>query len=376
MTKTFPTLYGTGSTGKVKVWTISVTSEGEHALINLSHGQLGGKIQSSSEIVKTGKNIGRANETTPFEQACDEARSRWKKKTDVNYTETIPESDEEAPSLNRLPMLAHPFKKRKHNLVYPAFVQPKLNGIRCLVKREGDKILYTSRKYKPFKNLSFMDEEMLSILLDQDEFDGELYNHGEITFQELCSLIKNEKNPDWDKLKRYVQFWNYDVVSPKGFKDRRELLLYHGVHIRAVPTYVVNDERAIEHYHAQFTDTSNPNLKPYEGTIIRSGGDEPYRYQYRSPALLKYKDFIDEEFEIVGGNEGRGKDAGQCVFVCQTKDGKRFDVRDSGPNRIREEEWQHLATYIGKQLTVRYKELSDDGIPVGGIFGLGVRDYE
>ena len=165
--------------------------------------------------------------------------------------------------------------------------------------------------------------DCLKVLNDGDLMDGELYSHGGATFQELIALIKREKNANTDGLKQYVYFWNYDWCLPEPFHQRQRRLKDEG-YIKAVPTYQVQNEQDARAYHAQFTQEG------YEGSMIRSGGDEPYRSKYRSPSLLKLKDFQDDDFVIIGAKDSVGKAEGQCVFRCQTTAKDEFDVRMKG----------------------------------------------
>lgn len=380
--KKFPTLYGLTSKGVVKSWKIWVAEFPLESAILVEHGQLDGKKQLATESIREGKNIGKANETTPYEQACSEAESKWKKKHDANYTQHLPtESDagksnvktKTSPKL--LPMLAQKYKERAKYIVWPAFIQPKLNGVRCLVQRVGDEIFFWSRKAKLYKNFNlYMEQEFLSFMDDGEILDGEMYNHGEITFQQLMSLIKDEKRPDVEQLKRYVKFWCYDRPNGvAGFKERY-LKFRSGIpnglnYIRLVETIKILSPKDIDTVHGEYTSAG------YEGSIIRSGGDEPYNFQYRDNQLQKHKDFLDDEFKIVGCKEGVGKDEGKAIFRCITKSGKEFDVRCKGADEVRIEQWQNRKNYFGKDLTVRYQTLSDDGIPIFPV-GIIVRDYE
>jgi hypothetical protein len=88
---TFITLYGRASTGKLKEWSISVVERNNSGIIITSHGFTGGKIQVTEKEISVGKNIGKSNETTPYEQAVSEARSSWNMKKDKKYSEAIPE---------------------------------------------------------------------------------------------------------------------------------------------------------------------------------------------------------------------------------------------------------------------------------------------
>ena len=370
VTTQWPTLYGQTSTGKVKVWNIQVKWEtfSSPATIEITHGQEGGRQQSTSRTLTEGKNHGRANATTPAKQAEMEAEALWTKKKDKGYHEdraalSVQEED------TRLPMLALKYEDRKHDVEWPAYVQPKLNGVRCLIERVGGTIIFHSRGAKQFTTLSHLVPDCLAVMKDGDMLDGELYNHGEITFQELVSLIKNGKNTDPARVARYVKFWNYDRVVDAPFYMRSASLTAQGS-IVLVPTYPVTGEHEMRKYHGMFVQQG------FEGTMVRSGGAEPYRLKYRSPSLLKVKDFQTEEFLIVGAEEGAGKSEGQAVFVCQTSNGKKFGCRCKGTDDSRREQWSNRNEYINKKvLTVKFQSWSDEGIPVFPV-GECIRDYE
>jgi len=374
MTKSFPKLYGVSSKGVMKEWSIIVTKNANDSSIIVSHGQFLGKIQVATETIREGKNIGKANETSAYEQAVLEAESKWKSQLDKNYTEMMPSLDAKI-ELKLLPMLAQKYKERKHHLVWPAYIQPKLNGVRCLVERKGDTINFWSRKSKLYKNFNlYMEQEFLSFMKDGDILDGEMYNHGDVTFQELMSLIKDEKTPDLESLKKYVKFWCYDrPCGTLGFSSRYIKHRYdipNGLnYLRLVDTFPVKNGIDVDKYHGQFMEAG------YEGSIIRSGGNEPYNFQYRDNSLLKFKDFQDAEFIIVGCKEGVGKDEGKAIFRCKIKSGAEFYVRCKGADSVREEQWKNREKYMGQELTVRYQCLSDEGIPIFPV-GIIVRDYE
>jgi len=373
VTHTYPVLYGQSTHGTLKVWTIRVESaerDTAPARIIITHGQDGGKQQETIRVVSEGKNLGRANATTPWTQALAEATAFWTKKQDKGYRTTKHTSAPIGTRGARLPMLALKYDDRSHDVVWPAFVQPKLNGVRCLMERVGDDIVFHSRGNKQFTTLTHLKADALAVLQDGDILDGELYSHADITFQELVSLIKNEKTSDPTRVARYVKFWNYDRCEDAPFVVRASRLIEHGS-IKRVPTYRVANEQEMRQYHGRFCEEG------YEGTMVRSGGDAPYRFQYRSPSLLKVKDFQTDEFEIVGAEEGVGKAAGQATFMCETTEGKRFGCRCIGTDEDRREQWTNRQRYVGKWLTVKYQTLSDDGIPVFPV-GINIRgeDYD
>ena len=375
-----PQLYAETSTGQIKTWMIQVEELPEgYAKITSTYGLLGGKLQEKVEIIKEGKNLGKANETTPWEQACSEARSNFQRKLDKNYTETMPGENGGA-KVNLLPMLALDYRKRSHDIIYPAFVQPKLNGIRCLASKvSSNEISFTSRKNKPFPEAvtAHLVEPLLELMERGEVFDGEFYVH-DWSFQQIARTVKKER--PW---KTSLEFHVFDLADTAAtFSLRYERLLHgwqqrpHVVDQRVclVHTSEIRAASEVKTYHDMFVKNG------WEGAIIRNAAGL-YVFDHRSKDLQKYKEFIDEEFEIVGAefetitDPETHHELKAVVWVCQTKDGKTFNVRPKGSvaDRVR---WYDLhEEYQGAKLTVRYQELSEDNKPIFPV-GLAVRDYE
>ena len=100
----------------------------------------------------------------------------------------------------------------------------------------------------------------------------------------------------------------------------------------------------------------------YEGIMLRNAAGV-YRANYRSNDLQKYKEFMEDEYRIIDFKEGEGRDAGAVIWVCETADGKEFTVRPRGSFEQRREWFNDGDSYIGKNLTVVYQELTEDGKP-------------
>ena len=84
--KIWPLLFGLSSTGKMKQWSISVDiDDNNYGVITTAHGYVEQTITVNHKHINKGKNIGKANETTPYEQAISEAQSTYNKKIDDNY---------------------------------------------------------------------------------------------------------------------------------------------------------------------------------------------------------------------------------------------------------------------------------------------------
>ena len=114
----------------------------------------------------------------------------------------------------------------------------------------------------------------------------------------------------------------------------------------------------------------------YEGIMLRNA-DAIYKLGQRSTDLLKVKEFIDEEFEIVDGYENKGGQQGQCSLICKTKNGTTFNVKPEGTSEQREWYWNNLNNIIGRYLTVRFFSWTTSKNPVPRFpIGVCIRDYE
>ncbi len=354
MIKELPILYKKSSTGKLLEWQIgaSVFVEDGQSVARYAtlHGQSGGKKQLD-EVKTVGKNIGRKNETSPYEQACLEAESRWKKQKDKGYVEDASLLSNQS-AISYKPMLAHSWKDYSKKAVFPAFMQPKLDGTRCLAYKEGGEVMLMSRQGKRFTTLTHL-QEQLADMPTQLAFDGEIYNP-DIKFQEIISYLKR-KQEGTSKL----TLWTYDCIEEGPFSKRMQTLskyLPRGNNLTQVNTYPIQDSGEVMVYHDKFKALG------FEGGIFRNA-DGVYKSGHRSHDLLKVKLFDDDEFEIVGSKEGKGRDEGVICFSCKLPNGVLVDVPMDGDKEVLKQMWLDRDKYLGKMLTVQFFGYTDSNPP-------------
>jgi len=383
----FPTLQGEATSGKAKIWSIRVIPRDGTGVIETTHGYMGGKMQTNEKVISSGKNIGKKNETTPLQQAESEARAAWIKKKESGYDE-IKEKEEDGPSeciavpsiRSRskgidvdvpLPMLAHEYQKRGKGFAFPCYTQPKLDGTRCIAIR--GKGLF-SRLRKTFPHMEHIMEEINRIPVTGSLIlDGELYSD-ELTFQEIVGLVKRVTLQPGDLEKqRKIKFHVYDILTDQPYDNRlehlRQLFFTNQSlrHLVMVSTNVCRSEEEMKQQHAQHVEHG------YEGIMLRAPGGL-YKHS-RSADLLKYKEFFDDEYEVIGFKEGEGQEKGCVLWTCKTEKGQSFHCRPRGTREDRMELFQNGAEYVGKKLTVRFQELTDEGLPRFPV-GIAFRDYE
>lgn len=368
-----PTLYHKTKSGKISEWMIVAKKINGVPHVCTRYGYTNGTKQETQVRVDSGKNIGKSNETTAWEQACLVAKSKWEKQKLGNYRENLNEET------MLLPMLAYRFKEHKRKIKYPCYVQQKLNGVRCLAKITEDGIKYWSREGNEYETFHHWDEELKAIFPVGTVLDGEAYHH-ELTFQGIIRRVKRVKSNRDNIESDPLQYWVYDVVQENTPFYKRTAWLTDQVsqyllntkkdleYLFLCNTLEVRDEHEIHNVHKW-------NVRDgFEGTIIRNKNGL-YVPEYRSYELLKYKDFIDEEFKIIGGKSGKGKDEGTVIFICEVRPGVAVDARPKGSFAQRKAWLDDIDQCIGKMLTVRYQEKSEDGVPIFPV-GLGIRDYE
>lgn len=374
-TWTFPTLYKRTSTGAIQFWEIAVDSlprnlsielpGEEYGVIRTTFGQVDtGSPQSTRDIVKAGKNIGRANETSAVEQAVAEAEAKWVGKKKKGYVENayLAQSgtvDSAVIAGGIEPMTAHKFAEQGHKIQYPCAIQPKLDGIRCVAVVEGGRCSLWTRSRKPILSAPHV------IAALEDRFpgtdivlDGELYSH-ELSdnFNKIVSLVR-DSDTSKDKDYESIQYHIYDMVSSDPFRERAAHLetIFSGdvTPMVLVETRTVKDKEEVKTVFREYV------AGKYEGAMLRNL-DSPYEHK-RTANLQKFKEAFDDEFEIIGIEEGRGRLAGHVgTFVCKTKAGVLVYPKPAGKMSFLKECFENHALWKGKQLVVQYKGYTPDG---------------
>lgn len=382
----FPPLYGQAKTGKIKVWTIAVTNENDGVWTTIENGQVDGKMNVNRKQTIKGKNIGKVNETTPFQQAVMEAQKRWDDKVEKEgYTKEQGGAAAKAET-TILPMLANkwdPNKSKKNDIVFPCFVQPKLDGERCVAFYRDGKVVLLSRKGKEKMNFDHLRQELVKIFTKYPNLclDGELYTTA-IPFEEITGICRKEKLGPADLAKQQlVEYHIYDcfeVGQNISFKERNKILqTIFSKNKFAKLIYVLTEDCGsadeVFEKHGRYTQEG------FEGIMLRNKNGL-YKLKNRSNDLMKYKHFVDEEFVICGYHEGTGEDQGTIIWECEYgKEGKSFSCRPKGTREFRRNLFNEceddFSQYSGKELTVRYQELTKDGCPRFPV-GIAVRDYE
>jgi DNA ligase-1 len=277
------------------------------------------------------------------------------------------------------PMLAHKFDNNRVDWSLPVYIQPKLDGVRCLFTKDGA----FSRTGKQFKNLAHIELALMPFFKQQPDIvlDGELYNHKlKRDFEKIISLVRKQKPTADDRLdaQHLVQFHVYDYfdgVRYDSYKTRMQNLynsdvnIYNPKVIQTVPAQLVDSYNYARDLHATYL------REGYEGSIIRLDG--LYKHG-RSYDLMKFKDFSDTEATIIGYETGKGKRTGTLgKFIMQDDEGVEFGCPPGKGYNYKDlaEMLNNITEYIGKRATFTYFQRTQAGSYRHPLFKT-IRDYE
>ncbi len=356
-------LYSRATNGKINTFEIEVDGNKYRTIT----GYKNMKLTTSEWTVCEAKSYCSAEE-----QALKEATAIHRKKIETGSFIDVNQID------NKVffePMLAKDWNKEKSKIKFPVYSQPKLDGIRCIVRadgmwsRNGKQIVSAPHIFEILKPLFKINPDLI--------FDGELYaDKFANDFNAICSLVKKTKPTTEDLIEsaKQIQYHIYDLPSynavfTQRYKHLNKMLTNYHSSIVVVPTDQIDNMNDVAGYYEDYVNLG------YEGQMIRL--DEKYENK-RSKYLLKHKSFIDEEYTILDVVEGIGNKTGMVgSFVFENKTGKRFN---SSPKFNWEEctkMWNERENLIGKSATVKYFNLTPDGVPrFPYVIKIAREDYE
>ncbi|WXH65968.1 ATP-dependent DNA ligase [Salmonella phage SeKF_80] len=351
-------LFAVDKNGGVKHWTIEVLE----STIIVRHGKFGGKMQSKETTVK-GKNIGKANETSPHEQALREAEAKYAKQLDKCYRPTI----EEARNVGEaLPMLAHNYLQQSHRIIFPCDVSPKLDGVRCIASIVDDEVTLHSRGGKTYDCPEHIRRELILVAKKAhvEKLDGELYIHG-LPLQDIVSAVK-KPNMNTHRLEFHV----FDIpVQRVPWTERKNMLeavkQACRLPLKVVQNVTVNSEDSARIFLTKFMNEG------YEGLMLRNLRGV-YEFNHRSHNLQKWKLMNDAEAFVEDVEEDLN---GEGVLKLHMKGdvNKKFKCKMKGSHDERLAAEQRKL--IGKWITYKYQALTNDGLPQFPV-GLYVRECD
>jgi len=274
------------------------------------------------------------------------------------------------------PMLAHKFDDKRVDWSQPVYIQPKLDGVRCVITKDGA----FSRTGKQFKNINHIELSLIKFFDQHPDviLDGELYNHDlKDDFEKIISLVRKQKPTIDDRVdaKNLTQFHCYDYfdgVQYDSYKTRMNNLVNSDIYnycIKYVPAKLVDSYSYARTLHQEYLDQG------YEGSIIRLNG--LYKHG-RSYDLMKFKDFSDTEATIIGYETGKGKREGTIgKFLMQDDDGNKFGCPPGKGYNYKDlaNILDNIGDYIGKRATFTYFQRTNAGSYRHPLFKT-LRNYE
>lgn len=357
MIKKYEILYCKDSKGNTRVWWIEQSGRKYRTCSGIKDG----KIIITKWTICSGKNLGRSNETSAIEQATKEIVSKYTDQKSTGYFDEISKINNE----NYFsPMLAKQWEDRKDEVNWDNgnYISPKMDGLRCIITKDGA----FSRNGKRLVSFPHVLEELESLFLSYPNLilDGEIYcDKLANDFNKIISLAKKTKptQEDLDESAKFIQYWIFDCPSiPGGYNERyagiKKLINSNNKYIKICEHVLIKSPEEIE------TNLHKYLEEGFEGLMLNTY-DGKYESK-RSKNILKYKLFQDCEAEIVDIIPGQGNRSGMFGYAqLKLDNGKEFDANARGNEELYKEILKNKENYIGRKATVRYQNLTPDGIP-------------
>ena len=280
--------------------------------------------------------------------------------------------------MRKKPMLAYPVSDKPIDYTKPVFMQPKLDGVRCVIQCDNSQVKAYSRTGKEWKNIDHILQNLKPFFAKYPNviLDGELYNHDfKDDFEQIISMVRKTKPTAEDRLKsaENVKFYCYDIIDETLTFEERNYFIYKHVDtsycIKHVPTQAVASESLSKVIHQQNLDAG------FEGSILRL--NDVYQCK-RSHSLRKFKDFHDTEATIVGYVDGKGKREGTLgKFIMQDDEGVEFGCPPGKGYTYAQlkDILNNIGDYIGERATFTYFERTKAGSYRHPLFKC-IRNYE
>jgi DNA ligase-1 len=272
------------------------------------------------------------------------------------------------------PMLAGKAPADLANLRYPVLASPKLDGIRCII-RDG---MAVSRNLKPIPN------EYVRAALEglPDGIDGELMVEGGFSACSSFFMSKDKESPD---------FWFF-AFDWSGVNDARRKAPF-ALRLRCLTEWSEqhghNNLHVVEHVEIHNAE----DLAAYEAQCLSEGfegvmvRDPEGEYKFgrsttREGGLLKIKQFVDEEAEVIElvermhneneatldvfgrterstAKDGKRPAGDMGALRCRTADGAEFQIGTGFTAEERVVMWNKRAELVGR--LVKFKHQPDPG---------------
>lgn len=366
MKKEYKKLYSRDSKGKIRIWWLE-QFDGKY---RTHAGVQDGKIVTSEWTQAEGKNVGRANETTPTEQATSEIESQYIKQEKQGYHSDLKNVDKGCAYIE--PILAKKYVDYIDNVDFSRKewgMQNKFNGVCCLTSKNG----CYSRKGEKFLSIPHIEKALESFFKKFPDavLHGEIFNDeyreqlNEIV--KLCRKTVHITDKDFEQSKKLIKYYIYDgycksagVGEDISYTKRKEWIDNNVIgkydHCEEVKTTIINSKEHLDEFFGERIERGD------EGVILRRMN---MKYVHkRDKNLLKYKPTNDEEMTIIDIKEGSGNWSGKAkIITLKTKDGKVFDGTFKGSMENAATCLKEKKQWIGKSVTIFFNGYTGLGCP-------------
>jgi ATP-dependent DNA ligase len=358
----FPILYKKEN-NKIRFWKIYVIKKPNNiAEIYTEHGLINGKVTKPAPKI-IDKSIGKKS---AFDRSVTLARTKWNNHQITHkYKVEIQENNNE---MDFQPMKPSDYEKSSSHIIFPAYLQPKLDGFRLFSYLKNGELQMLSRQGKPIQHLEKIKKELIKIFDKNPNIvlDGELIAEDMDIYKLKSLLSRKELTKSEEEEISQITYNIFDLIEINDLNltfDTRYMKLKSIVVgcnlVKLTPTFIVKNKSEINDYFVKFINEGK------EGAIIRNFGGK-YKMRSSSKDVQKIKLYFENNFEIIDFDEGSGNEKGVVIWIvrCLKNKNRQFRVKPKGTREQKKEWFKHGKNFIGKKMKVYYFEKNNDGCVV------------
>jgi len=335
-----------------RFWELIISQKGDNVHIKTRYGVIGGKITETK-----GQSFTKSKaQTFAKKKFTDKIRNGYKPESGLKIKNT---------QINKFvkPMGAVLLEKNEHKIIFPADVQPKLDGFRGIAIQRKSKVVIVSRNGLPYPHLEKIKKQLETFPLIKKgyQLDGELYLHGQ-SLGELRSVLGRKKlnSNKVKELEKKIKYCVFDFISENIPSEKRLNMLQNAFKswksnlVHLIKTKTVRSIKEVNVLRNKYIEEG------YEGIIVRNK-QGLYTSGKTSSDVFRSKDFKKNVFKIVGALEGKGNNKGTVIWKlqCLHNKNKTFTAKPMGTKEERTQLYKNKEKYIGLKIHVKYFELDN-----------------
>ncbi len=241
----------------------------------------------------------------------------------------------------------------------------KIDGGRIIAIKENGVVTFYTRQGQIYEGLVDLEKEMSEFMPDGICLDGEitLLDPGDLTSKDQYKQTMKITRAKGEK--HGVKMLVFDYMPATVFRQQKSLP-YFSYNMRRYNLEHIFNDHNYKYFNllpilycgtdiSEITKWLNYNIEHGEEGVMINLTDAPYEFK-RTWSLQKVKKMNDLDLEVIGFEEGTGRNQGRLGALIVEYKGNTVKVGSGYSDELREAIWWHKDEWLGRTIVVQYFE--------------------